>query len=100
METTKVIDLSNVCPEALAELERLHYEVVTKERIIGIAINSSISSNVSIIDKYYADYVETFKKCEMAKQKLYENYLIQENADGYFRTWEADFLHKSVIFHA
>lgn len=100
METTKVINLSNVCPEALTELERLHYEVVTKERIIGIAINSSISNNVSVIDKYYADYVETFKKYEMAKQKLYENYLIQENTDGHFRSWEADFLHQSVIFHA
>lgn len=100
METTKTIDLSNVCPEVLNELERLHYEVVTKERIIGIAMNSSIANNNSIIDKYYFDYVETFKNYELAKQSLYENYLIQENPNGYFKSWEADFLHKSVIFYA
>lgn len=98
MLKTKIVDLSNTCPEVMTDLERLHYEVMTKERVIGIALGTTNVPS-TLVDKYYQDYLATFTAYENAKTSLYTNYIAQENQDGEYATWEADFLNKSVILH-
>jgi lantibiotic modifying enzyme len=96
----KIINLSEVCPQVMEELERLHYEVVTKERIIALAITSNTSAVSSkTIENYYKDYMKVFKEYENIKLNLYNDYIAAENPDGEYISWEADFTTQSVILH-
>ena len=92
----KTIDLSSANPEELKNLERLHYESVTKERIVSLAMSNANNINSSLIDKYYEDYLQTFTKCEQAKQELFEKY-IKQHVDNPDATWEINFYAKVVV---
>ena len=98
MAKIKIVNLSEVYPKVMLNLERLHYEVMTKERILGIAISMG-NVSTQLMDKYYEEYLSVFKQYEDTKNFLHNNYIAKENPNNEYLTWEADFLNKSVILH-
>ena len=88
----KVINLTNVCGDAIKNLERLHYESMTKERIMGMALGTTGQNNSSAMESFYQDYYNSFVEYEKAKQSFYNTY-VAEYAKGMSSraTWEINF---------
>ena len=88
------------CPEEVfMNLERLHYEIISRERILALTLANESVNLEGQFKKYYEDYMATFKEYDQAKQDFYTTYLANteniENCSG----WEANFNTRSVIFY-
>ena len=88
----KVINLTNVCGDAIKNLERLHYEAMTKERIMGMALATMGKNNSTAMESFYEDYYKSFVEYEKEKQNFYNTY-VAEHAKGMSSraTWEINF---------
>ena len=94
----KEIDFSDICPDLLKDLERLHYEVLTKERILAITLANSTTGLSAMFDEYYKEYSEVFKEYETKKDELYHTYQSQY-AFPSSATWEINFLTSTVSIY-
>jgi hypothetical protein len=100
-ENTKVVTLSQInCPEEVfLNLERLHYEVVSHERILALTLGNETISLEGSFKTYYEDYMNIYKEYDMAKLELFNLYLVNvENIERY-HSWEADFRTKTVVLY-
>lgn len=95
---SKTIELLTVCPDEITDLERLHYEIVTKERILGITLSNSNSSLTDCFNEYYKDYFETFKEYEAKKNYFFKTYIAPHVTDIH-SNWEIDFTSGEVVLY-
>ena len=79
-------------------LEKLYYEVTTKERILSLSLTLNNGEQELFSSNYYSNFVETFKEYDWLKQNFYEKYvkLIQQDTDKY---WEVNFNKKAIVFY-
>ena len=64
------------CPEEVfMNLERLHYEIISRERILALTLANESVNLEGQFKKYYEDYMATFKEYDQAKQDFYTTYL-------------------------
>lgn len=94
------IELRKVCPEAIAmveELERLHYESTTKERIVGVALGSA-NVNSALVENYYQDYLKTYREYDRAKQKFFDTY-VSKYVTSTSSVWEINFYNGELTIH-
>ena len=83
-----IIDMSNNLDDFRA-LEKLHYEVVTRERLLGIAIDEHFVSDENI-KAFYEEYKTLYSQYDKMKSRLNKKY-IREHVKGALNYWEADF---------
>ena len=97
----QTINLKNKCSEDLAELERLHYESVTKEKVIGAALAASNGKgNNAAIDNYYNDYYNSFVQYEKTKQLFFKNHIAEYTTNlPEYTTWEINFATGDLILY-
>lgn len=98
---TRVVTLSEIkCPEGvLTNLERLHYEVISHERILALTLGNETVNLEGAFKTYYEDYMNIYKEYDVAKSELYNFYLTNiENIESY-HSWEVDFRTKTVILY-
>jgi hypothetical protein len=94
----KEIDFSSICPDFLTNLERLHYEVLTKERILAMTLANSTTGLSAMFDEYYKEYSEAFKEYETKKDEFYRTYLSQHVLPSSV-SWEVNFLTSTVSIY-
>lgn len=93
----RTIKLEDTCLETLTRLEKLHYETVTKERIIGIALTSPQLNSFNL-DSFYQDYLDTYTDYDKCKQEFFEKY-VATHVDNYNSTWEVNFFNGVVTIY-
>lgn len=89
-----VLDMSEFESE-INTLERLHYEIDARTRIINLMISEGSSEHNDTFNKYWETYLEYIKAYNVFKERFYENHL-SEYKEG---TWELDFMSKQVIVY-
>ena len=89
---TKVINLMDTCRDAIENLEKAHYECLSKEKIMGTALAVSNRNSNMAINAFYEEYYNAFVNYEKAKQAFYVNH-VAEHAQGVSSTatWEINF---------
>ena len=77
MKNAKVVTLSQInCPEVVfANLERLHYEVVSRERILALTLENGAVNLEGAFKTYYEEYLSIYKEYDVAKSEFYGVYL-------------------------
>lgn len=101
MKNNLVVTLSQInCPEEVfLNLERLHYEVTSRERILALTLTNQTVNLEGVFKAYYEDYTAIYKKYDIAKSDLYNSYLTNIENIAQYRSWEADFRTKTVILY-
>lgn len=90
----KIVDKIVIPEERSKELETLHYEVNCHSQLLAYLINQdTISTNA--FTKYSHDYREFFMQYEVAKRKLYKDY-IENKWDGQNVKWELEFSENTI----
>lgn len=89
-----VLDMSEFESE-INTLERLHYEIDARTRIINLMISEGNSEYNDTFNKYWETYLEYIKAYNVFKERFYENHL-SEYKEG---TWELDFMSKQVTIY-
>lgn len=94
----KVVALSEInCPEdVVRNLERLHYETTSHERILALTLANDAINLEGPFKTYYENYLVTFKEYEEAKLELFNAYLTKIKNIEKYRSWEVDFRTKVV----
>lgn len=98
---TKVVTLSQInCPEdVFTNLERLHYEVVSHERILALTLGNETVNLDGPFKTYYENYKNIYVEYDKAKLELYNVYLTNIKNIAEYRSWEVDFRTRTVILH-
>jgi hypothetical protein len=98
---SKEVTLAQInCPEAVfLNLERLHYEVVSHERILALTLANETVNLEGPFKTYYANYMAIYKEYDAAKSDLYNNYLTNIENIAQYRSWEVDFRTQTVILY-
>lgn len=102
MQNKTTVTLSQInCPEEeFLNLERLHYEVVTRERIMSLAMANDTISFEGSFKTYHEEYLAIYKEYDAAKLKLFNIYLSNIENITQYRNWEADFRTKTINLYA
>ena len=86
-----VLDLSDFSEE-IEILERFHYEVDARAKIINLMVEDGIDEKDNIYSNYWEKYLEYIKAYDLLKQQFYQNHLSQYDKG----IWQLDFLNKKV----
>ena len=89
------------CPEdVFVNLERLHYEVISRERILALTLANESANLEGPFKTYYEEFMAIHKEYDEAKFDLTNIYLANVEGIGHYRSWEVDFRTKTVILYA
>ena len=94
MNTATILDMSKFENE-INSLERIHYEIDARTRIINLMIEEGNYEHNDNFNKYWETFLEYIKAYNVLKNKFYENHL-SEYEEG---TWELDFMSRQVTIH-
>lgn len=94
MSNKIVLDMSAFENE-INVLERLHYEIDARTRVINLMIDEGTHEHNDTFNKYWETYLEHIKAYNVFKERFYENHL-SEYEEG---TWELDFMSRQVTIH-
>lgn len=94
MNNNIIIDVSEFENE-INTLERLHYEIDARTRIINLMIDEGTNKNNESFNNYWETYLEYIKAYNLFKERFYENHL-SEYEEG---TWELDFMSRQVTIY-
>lgn len=93
----KTVDLKGICDKEIMQLERLHYEVATKEKLLALVI-SMAQAPTEIITSKYEDYLQTFKNYDFAKNAFY-NQFVSSYVENPKHSWEINFTTGVLSFY-
>lgn len=85
--------------EVFANLEKLHYEVSAKERILAVALSIENTNVSGSFNDYYNSYFASFKEYEEAKNNMYNNYISKHVTENVHTMWEAHFPTRTVVLY-
>lgn len=94
MNNNIIIDVSEFENE-INTLERLHYEIDARTRIINLMIDEGTNENNESFNNYWETYLEYIKAYNLFKDNFYKNHL-SDYDEG---TWELDFMSKQVTIY-
>lgn len=89
-----ILDMSNFENE-INIIERLHYEIDARVRVINLMIEEGNYQHNDTFDKYWETLLEYIKAYNVFKERFYKNHL-SEYEEG---TWELDFMSKQVTIN-
>ena len=89
-----ILDMSEFENE-INVLERIHYEIDARSRIINLMIDEGTTEHNETFNKYWETFLEYIKAYNILKNKFYENHL-SEYKEG---TWALDFMSKQVTIY-
>lgn len=96
----RTVRLGDEYTNRICELERLHYEVSTKERVIALAIQmSNTPIDEGVMNHYMEEYTNVYIEYERAKEHFYNDVVVNLMQDGDM-SWELNFEAKAVTFYA
>ena len=96
----RTVRLGDEYTNRIYELERLHYEVSTKERVIALAIQmSNTPIDEGVMNHYMEEYTNVYIEYERAKEHFYNDVVVNLMQDGDM-SWELNFEAKAVTFYA
>ena len=109
----RTVRLGDEYTNKICELERLHYEVstkekeinarikeLTKERVIALAIQmSNTPIDEGVMNHYMEEYTNVYIEYERAKEHFYNDVVVNLMQDGDM-SWELNFEAKAVTFYA
>ena len=87
-----ILDMSAYEKEINA-LERLHYELDARGRIINLMISEGTHEHNDTFNKYWEAFLEHIKAYNVLKDRFYQNHL-SEYDEG---NWTLDFMTKEVV---
>ena len=93
----KTVELKGICDDEIRNLERLHYEVATKEKIVALVI-SMAQAPKDIIAQRYEDYLNVFKEYDVAKNNFFNKY-VQSYVENPNHVWEINFVSGVLSFY-
>ena len=96
----RTVRLGDEYTNRICELERLHYEVSTKERVIALAIQmSNTPIDEGVMNHYMEEYTNVYIEYERAKEHFYNDVVVNLMQEGDL-SWELNFEAKAVTFYA
>ena len=89
----------NCSEEVFLNLERLHYEVSARERVLAISLSNENTSIQGSFDDYYKNYLKIYQEYEAAKDHFYKTYVDKHVDEKLHTMWEASFPSRSVFLY-
>lgn len=85
----KTVNLKGVYDDKITQLERLHYETYTKERLLALVISMS-QAPTEIIENRYEDYLKSYQAYDFEKEKFFTD-IVSQYVEDARHTWEINF---------
>lgn len=81
-----------ISKELCDKIEALQYEVESRKDLIAFIISNDMKTSSSQFERYNQEYLEFYKKYNLAKQEMVRTYFPDVN----YLSWNLDFASRTV----